>query len=158
MFSWTINSRTTLPLKRKATNDPLWDSKHCPKDLLHKALQHPSSKIWAEDPFRQRGVVLPCVYHVMEKQTNLPYVFPIFKGKCGSVCFCSCYCYIWCSGSMWVSVFFPNTSICAKHGGKNFQEHNEATRDFLFVDPSHGSFVNGGILASFLFQICRSSR
>ena len=54
--------------------------------------------------------------------------------------------------------FFPNTSICAKHGGKKIQEHNEATRDFLFVDPSHGSFVNGGILASFLFQICRSSR
>ena len=94
----------------------------------------------------------------MKKQTNLPYVFPIFKG----------------SVEVYVSVlvivisdvqvpceflFFLRIKVYAQNmEEEKFQEHNEATRDFLFVDPSHGSFVNGGILASFLFQICRSSR
>ena len=63
------------------------------------------------------------------------------------------------SDVFWFHVsFFLRIQVYAQNMEENNQEHNEATHDFLFVDPSHGSFVNGGILASFLFQICRSSR
>ena len=123
---------TAQPLLRKPTYP--WDSKHCPKDLLHKALQHPSSKIWRESFFvKTSGGFLPC--KTMVWKTNKTYLRPNLKGSLERWCF-----FFHLVFSFHDNFCFPNLSIYMRNTWRKKHRSNASqsdTMDFLYImDPS----------------------